>query len=1046
ALYAADSDGNYKTESSTMTSSAVAEKLAATVDGYHYDEDGNICDSSDDVVLKALYKGTTGEDGRIDFENSDGAYYSLTELKELFGDHFYLREISVPSGYRNIADDVLLKFSDSLNLMTLANAKDSYTTGVWVTPSIRVRAPSVITANSEKVDYYTAGNEGSVNGTLFAVALKKENGSWYPVYGTDTYGYHVVSGSDMESIVTAAKNQASIDGGDLVFSYDSDSGDMQTYVNHLPGDISKYDFMLNNDSDAEYKVAYYYSTADSISGITSANTSEAGGYNDTVNDVTYNFSTAYASDIEYPDINNTLYVRKTDNEGTAMNGAVFGLYKVSEIEGTVYYVADDNSTLISLTPYTDDEDDSENDGTASVNGGSTGTYKINADGTISVSAGGSSYTINPVQTDTTASNSYVKANGIAEFDRLENGTYCVLEISVHDGYRTNKNPVRVLVDDSGVYANAGTQGDGITVARGTGALVATMHESASDDDINDTLSYITATMTENTSMSFDVDPGTFTSGTSVSLTHDADSVFGYSYDDDTDDTWPLRTEAGWVGMNVYQDTTALSGITGADYTNLNGTNIASLYAGGVFAIVADDPELINVNVEVKWEDYENINKLRPENVSVTLTGTANGSTVENKTKTITDDGTWTCKFEDLPYYKVYESFDSDGNPLGTEYVQISYSVTEAAVDHYSTSIDPESAVSTGDDLSFTVTNTLGVGSLTVSKTLDGDYADPTKEFTFTITLDNEDINGERGGITFTNGSATITLKGGESLTATLLPEGTGYTVTETGDHSGYEVSPAEATGTIVADETVTAAFTNTYSVTPATVTIQGIKTMTDGTTPEEGAYTFKLEGEDGTSLEAKNDGTGVFTFNDLTFNDTGTYTYTVSEVRGSDDEIVYDTNTYTVEVVVTDNGDGTISAVATVDGEAYTTTSISFVNSIAEEEPTPEPTPSNPDDETGTGESTPEGETGTEEGTPEGETGTEEGTPEGETGSEEGTPDSVTEPAGDVNGDISDAEPDGETSGADETSTGDAAYPGAYLLIIIACAAAAAVVFRRRRV
>ena len=79
------------------------------------------------------------------------------------------------------------------------------------------------------------------------------------------------------------------------------------------------------------------------------------------------------------------------------------------------------------------------------------------------------------------------------------------------------------------------------------------------------------------------------------------------------------------------------------------------------------------------------------------------------------------------------------------------------------------------------------GGLIISKTISGDGAVETDEFPFTVTLDNAEINGTYGNIDFINGAAAFTLKGGESVTASDLPAGTGYIVTET-DSRGYAVT------------------------------------------------------------------------------------------------------------------------------------------------------------------------------------------------------------------------------------------------------------------
>jgi TQXA domain-containing protein len=88
------------------------------------------------------------------------------------------------------------------------------------------------------------------------------------------------------------------------------------------------------------------------------------------------------------------------------------------------------------------------------------------------------------------------------------------------------------------------------------------------------------------------------------------------------------------------------------------------------------------------------------------------------------------------------------------------------------------ALEESNDVAFTNTRT---DTLTVKKTIT-DNVSGNKSFTFDLTLKGKDgspISGTYGGVTVTDGKATLTLKGGESRTLTGLPEGTTYTVEET---------------------------------------------------------------------------------------------------------------------------------------------------------------------------------------------------------------------------------------------------------------------------
>lgn len=102
-----------------------------------------------------------------------------------------------------------------------------------------------------------------------------------------------------------------------------------------------------------------------------------------------------------------------------------------------------------------------------------------------------------------------------------------------------------------------------------------------------------------------------------------------------------------------------------------------------------------------------------------------------------------------------------------------------------------------------------LGDLTVSKTVKGDAGDTNKDFTFTVKLSDTTISGSYGDMDFTSGEATFALKHGQSKTATGLPAGITYTVTEVeANQDGYSTTSVNASGTIQVNQTVRVEFVN----------------------------------------------------------------------------------------------------------------------------------------------------------------------------------------------------------------------------------------------
>ena len=87
--------------------------------------------------------------------------------------------------------------------------------------------------------------------------------------------------------------------------------------------------------------------------------------------------------------------------------------------------------------------------------------------------------------------------------------------------------------------------------------------------------------------------------------------------------------------------------------------------------------------------------------------------------------------------------------------------------------------------------------------------------------------------------------------------------------------------------------------------ITGTKALTkDGVEQTSGRdFQFQLKDDTGTVVgeATANSTTGVFTIEDIAFDQTGTYNYTLSEVKGDRPGVTYDTKEYTIQVTIAEN-------------------------------------------------------------------------------------------------------------------------------------------------
>ena len=162
--------------------------------------------------------------------------------------------------------------------------------------------------------------------------------------------------------------------------------------------------------------------------------------------------------------------------------------------------------------------------------------------------------------------------------------------------------------------------------------------------------------------------------------------------------------------------------------------------------------------------------------------------------------------------------------------------------------------------------------------------------------------------------ATFSIRGGEQAVLDNIPAGTSYQVYELTPDGWVLVQQENASGVIEALEESAASFWNKYQPGVTTVQFSGLKNL-DGRPADAGKFTFELyEGETLVDTATTQDG-GFIQFKVIEYDAAGDHVYTIREVDPNDDSVDYDTHEETVEVSVTDNGDGTLSSEVTYDDD-----------------------------------------------------------------------------------------------------------------------------------
>lgn len=406
---------------------------------YDTDADYTVAENAQPLV-----RGTTDAGGSFPFYRSDGSLLSLGALSQ---GHYLLRETKVSTGYRS-AGDIQLWLEKRAGLSGLLLSQNEWDTGAYAMAKARVSTGLTV----EDVD---GGSHDAKNGVVFAAVFKGADAARGPegyencqvVYGDPVNGWFLSENTGKEGLREAA--EAIVANPEMQGIYRFQEGkqnsdavnNFYTILENLPGDITRYYWVNAQGAGAQtqpvdYTIAFFYLDSDTLTAAQPADIALL---------KSDDFTRDFAVTLFAPNIENRLLVQKVDADtGAPLDGATFALYDAADVvQGAV---RDGAKPVMTSAP--------------------TGSYQLGAQ-TIP---------------------------GVAVLNRVPLGQYVLLEDQVPDGYTRNPAAVEIVVDETGVHANAGTAEDDIGVTLGLGKVVKSMVQFAADDQIDATLHDVNAAL------------------------------------------------------------------------------------------------------------------------------------------------------------------------------------------------------------------------------------------------------------------------------------------------------------------------------------------------------------------------------------------------------------------------------------------------------------------------------------------------------------------------------------------------------------------------
>ncbi|MGI6051891.1 MAG: InlB B-repeat-containing protein [Bilifractor sp.] len=833
--------------------------------------DGDLVEAGDELVYTITYTNSTGSDATVTITDSipENSTYVTGSADNggTYADGTVTWNLTVADG-----DSITVSFKVTVdanngtalkNQATVDDGTNTYTTNETTNPTGTNPTKDVFestdTSTSVDGDTVKAGDE-----LVYTITYTNTTGADATVDITDvipdnsTYvdGSADNNGTYADGTVTWSDIElASGDSITVSFSVTVDANDGTVLENDADVTVGENTYTTNvtkNPTPTE-PTKDVFSSDDTETSIDGNTVSEG---DELVYKITYTNTTGSDVTVTITDAipDNSTYVDgSADNNGTYADGTVTW----SDIS-----VAAGESITVSFSVTVDANDGTSVNNQATVSDG-TNTYTTNE-------------TTNPTPTeptkdvfDSSDTSTSIDGNTVSEGDELvykityTNTTGADATVDITDAIPDNSTYVDGSADNGGTYADGTVTWSDIQVAAGDSITVSFKVTVNSDDG--------TALKNQAT-----VDDGTNTYTTNETTnptgTNPTKDVF-----ESTDTTTSVDGDTVKAGDELVYKIT---------YTNTTGSDATvditdAIPDNSTYVDGSADNNGTYADGTVTWSD---ISVAAGESITVSFSVTVDAN-----------DGTVLTNDADVTVGENTYTTNVTKNPTPTEPTKDVFKSSDDT-----TSIDGEE-VNAGDELLYKITYTNTTG------------ADATVTITDEIPANSTYVDGsaDNNG-SYADGTLTwnLDVANGESITVSFR-----VTVNSNdGEELNNQATVNDGTNSYKTNET-----TNPTPETPvpsgknATVNISAKKLLKGGTL-KDGQFTFELRDQNGNTVQTvKNSSDGSISFDQLTFDKEGTWTYTIREVLPDDEDssidgiqkdgITYDDTVYVVTVKVTRNAD-----------------------------------------------------------------------------------------------------------------------------------------------